>query len=93
MDISFQRRRVRGGIVRIEVDGAFAGEIATCKWGYGLRLPGVYWNPATLEPARSGLTQRGFKRQKAAMAYVRELPAEVLAAAVDTCRENNLVMA
>lgn len=91
--LDFVRKRVRGGIVRILVDGQFAGEIATCKWGFGLRLPGVFWDPKTGTPARGGFTQRGFRRQKDAVAFVRTLPESTLSVAAMTCAEHNLQMA
>jgi hypothetical protein len=91
--ITFQRQRVRGGIVRIEIDGRFAGEIATCKWGYGLRLPGVYWHPESGEPSRSGFTQKGFSRQKDAVAFVKTLPRDVILTAAEFAAEHNMVMA
>lgn len=91
---SFERRpRVRGGIVKITVNGRFVGEIATCKWGFGLRLPGTYWDPKTGEPARGGFTQKGFKRQKDAIAYVATLPRDLIERTADFCAEHNLRMA
>jgi hypothetical protein len=78
---SFERKpRVRGGIVRITANDKFVGEIATCKWGFGLRLPGTYW-------------QKGFKRQKDAIAYVSELPVEMIERTAEFCAEHNLQMA
>lgn len=91
--VTFQRRRVRGGIVRITLDGRFAGEIATCKWGFGLRLPGILWHPATGEPSMSGFTQKGFKRQRDAIAYVASMPLDVIRQSADFCTEHNLQMA
>jgi hypothetical protein len=91
---SFERKpRVRGGIVRITANDKFVGEIATCKWGFGLRLPGTYWHPTTGEPDRGGFTQKGFKRQKDAIAYVSELPVEMIERTAEFCAEHNLQMA
>lgn len=92
--ITFQRRRERGGIVRIALDGRFAGEIVTCKWGYALRLIGVYWHGADQKPALGGISQRGFRRQKDAIVYVREeLPLDWLKRSADKARELRVVMA
>lgn len=91
--VTFQRRRVRGGIVRIEIDGRFAGEIATCKWGYALRLPGIFWSSATREPARGGLTEKGFKRQRDAIHYVEDMDRRILSEAAEFAALHNVVMA
>lgn len=91
--VSFQRKRVRGGIVRIELDGRFAGEIVTCRWGYGLRMPGIYWCPETGEPARSGFTQKGFKRQMDAVGYVNQMDLSTIRDAADFAEERNMEMA
>jgi hypothetical protein len=91
--LTFQRKRVRGGIVLIEIDGRFAGEIATCKWGYALRLPGVYWSPSTGGPARSGWTQKGFRRQKAAIAFVKGMNQVILEKSAAFAAKHNMVMA
>lgn len=91
MNLRFEKKRVRGGVVRIYAEEQFAGEIATCKSGFSLRLPGVCWRQKA--PATSGLIALGFARQKDAVAFVMTLEPRWLQYAATTCATNKLAMA
>lgn len=94
MNLTFHRRRVRGGIVQIRVDGQLAGEIWTCRWGYSLRLAGVLWSPFDGEPKQnaSGWPSKGFKRQMDAIERVRQLDQSLLEGAARFAAEHNMEM-